>query len=62
MKENFTLLYLVDNIENFSDLISFPELFDIDPHLSGFISEELAKFEMSPPDRIIRNILSEFQK
>jgi len=58
MQQNYTLLYLLDNTENYRDILSPGELDDFDPELSDFLNTQLNNLELSPPERLIKNILT----
>ena len=61
MQQNYTLFYLLDNTENYRDIFSPGEFDDFDPELSAFLNTKLNNLEFSPPERLIKNILTEVQ-
>ena len=56
MKENSTLLFIIDDYSKNNYLANVSELFYI--FSSEKISDAFKKLECSPPDRVIKNILS----
>ena len=56
MKKNSTLLFIINDCNNYNFLADLGELFDVS--LTEKISDEFKKLECPPPDRLIKNILS----
>ena len=56
MKENSTLLFIIDDFSNNNYLANVGELFFASP--TGKLADAFKKLECAPPDRVIRDILS----